>query len=85
MIKFFHKLSKKEFDALPDGNYSWGQCSKDYPQPSWCNYPDAVAGEMGCWSLMDFRVTGRAYCKNCNCYIKRAKKEKDGISKVPCM
>jgi len=74
--KYFHKLSKEEFDALPDG-YTWGQCAKDYPQPSWCGYQDAIAGAMGCWSLMDFRVTGRTYCKGCNCYIKR-EKGKDG-------
>ncbi len=79
MIKYFHELTKAEFNELLKTKTSWEPCAKDYPQPIWCSYPDAVCGEMGCWSLMSFNkdgtnwVTGRKYCKGCDCYIKRLK------------
>ena len=52
-IKYFHELSDEEFDKLlKGGGMTWGECAHKYPQPEWCNYPDAVCGVMGCWSLM---------------------------------
>ena len=75
MIKYFHELTKKEFRTLCKTKVTWGQAAKDYPQPEWCSYPDAVQGIMGCWSLMDFTVTGRNSCKNCDCYIKEREKK----------
>lgn len=72
MIKYFHELTEGEFKALPD--MTWAECAKDYPQPIWCSYPEAVQGVMGCWSLMCFMVTGRSYCKNCDCYIKKSRR-----------
>ncbi len=74
MIKYFHKLTKDEFHSLIDKKLTWAETAKDYPQPTWCSYPDAVCGVMGCWSLMDFKVTGRSYCKSCDLYIKKPKK-----------
>ncbi len=80
MIKYFHELTKTEFNKLVKKKMTWEQCAKDYPQPVWCAYPDAVYGTMGCWSLMSFNedgtnwVTGRNYCKNCDCHIKKQKK-----------
>jgi len=68
MIKYFHELTKDEFHALVDTKITWGQCAIDYPQPKWCTYPEAVQGVMGCWSLMDYMVTGEEYCKDCVCY-----------------
>jgi len=76
MKKYFHELTRAEFKLLCDSGITWAQCAKDYPQPEWCGYPDAVQGAMGCWSLMDFMVTGRKYCKTCNLYIKRKRKVK---------
>ena len=40
----------------------------EHPQPTWCRYPDAVAGVMGCWSLMDHKVDSEDRCKGCDCY-----------------
>ena len=75
MIKYFHKLTRDEWSEIIKSkgvqDYSWEDAAKDYPQPEWCKYPQAVQGVMGCWSLMDFRVTGRNFCKNCDCYIKK--------------
>ena len=74
MVKYFHELIKDEFKDLVDKKLTWAEVAKDYPQPIWCSYPDAVRGVMGCWSLMDFMVTGRNYCKNCDLYIKKPQK-----------
>jgi len=70
MIKFFHKLTREEFNALVVKELTWGEVAKDYPQPKWCGYPNAVGGVMGCWSLMDFMVKGKAYCKSCHLFYK---------------
>ena len=83
MIKYFHELKEDEFKALCGSKMTWGECAKEYPQPEWCGYPDAICGVMGCWSLMSFMVTGRNYCKNCDHYIKRHKKEKQAIKNEP--
>ena len=67
MIKPFHELTKEEFKTLleerPD--MTWEECAREYPQPEWCDYANAVQGMMGCWSLMGHRVTGPEYCSNC--------------------
>ena len=68
MIKYFHELTKKEFKELVKKKYTWGRLEKDYPQPTWCNYPEATRGLMGCWSLVDFRIKKEKHCKNCDCY-----------------
>ena len=74
MIKYFHELTEDEFNNICRLHITWDGCSRLYPQPKWCGYPDAVQGLMGCWSLMCFMVTGEKYCKNCDCYIPNMKK-----------
>jgi hypothetical protein len=64
MIKYFHKLTKEEFDKL-DKQMTWVQFAKKYPQPKWCIYPEAVNGMLGCWSLVKFLINGKKSCKNC--------------------
>lgn len=66
--KPFHELTKTKFAEICKEKITWEECSRRYPQPSWCAYPEAICGIMGCWSLMDFMVTGRDYCKKCDCY-----------------
>ena len=70
MIKYFHELTEEEFQELLKKKLTWGECAIEYPQPSWCGYPDAVAGMMGCWSLMSLVVENEDYCKSCDCYSK---------------
>jgi hypothetical protein len=73
MIKYFHELTKAEFEEIVRERITWKECAERYPQPPWCGYPDAVSGIMGCWSLMNFWVTGEDYCKGCDCYIGKPK------------
>lgn len=68
MIKYFHELTEAEFNKLMEQHMTWGECAKQYPQPTWCGYPDAVMSQYGCWSLMFFRVTGEDFCKTCDSY-----------------
>jgi len=68
-VKPFHELNEDEFKEIIKEGMTWKECAEKYPQPDWCGYPDAVCGVMGCWSLMSFMVTGREYCKNCDCYL----------------
>lgn len=38
-----------------------------YQQPTWCGYPGALEGQMGCWSLMDLKGLRTDICKEfCN-------------------
>jgi hypothetical protein len=76
-IKYFHELTKREFEGIRKKNprMTYGECAKLYPQPPWCNYPDATFGVMGCWSLLGFMVTGKDYCRDCECFIKAGPKQ----------
>lgn len=75
MIKYFHELTGAEFGELLKGEMTLKQWAELYPQPPWCKYPEAVRGVMGCWSLMDFLVTGEDYCKKCDCYKPHREKK----------
>jgi hypothetical protein len=68
MIKYFHELTKEEFSKLIESKITWGECAKEYPQPIWCGYPDALAGMMGCWSLTDFKIKNKKSCYSCDCF-----------------
>ena len=72
MAKFYHEYTAAEMKANIEAGVAagetWAQFAEKYPQPKWCDYPDAVMGMMGCWSLIDNLVTGEDYCKNCDCY-----------------
>jgi hypothetical protein len=81
MIKYFHELTNEEFGKLCKTKpQTWEEFSKDYPQPKWCSYPNAVCGVMGCWSLMGHLVTGRNYCKKCDLYIPKKKVTSTGAT-----
>ncbi|MDD5007280.1 MAG: hypothetical protein PHC68_02620 [Syntrophorhabdaceae bacterium] len=79
-IKFFHELTEKEFMKIKKDNphMTYAEFALKYPQPTWCHYPDAVYGIMGCWSLVTFMVKDKKYCKGCDCLIKRKKAKKSG-------
>lgn len=42
---------------------------KDIITPTWCNYPDANHGLVGCWSLVGGLITSKEHCKNCDCFL----------------
>jgi hypothetical protein len=77
MSKYFHELTNDEveysIDLMPWLTYQ--QFDQVHPQPRWCGYPEATMGLMGCWSLIGFKVTGRDYCKDCDCYIKNQRRQ----------
>ncbi len=69
-MRYWHRLSKKEKRYILDSNIPVKEFLKQYHQPSWCDYPEALAGLMGCWSLMvSLTYVSKRYCKNCDCYI----------------
>ena len=49
-----------------------------FKQPDWCEYYEALNGNMGCWSLMDLAKDGmrtkisEEFCKGCDlCTLKK--------------
>ena len=73
-MKYWHELPQKKIDELLSLNIKIGEVLKKYKQPSWCHYPDALAGKMGCWSLTHNRKNGlrtkisHEFCKSCDEY-----------------
>lgn len=68
MKPYFHEVSDEQWAAMLATDMSWGQLAEQYEQPAWCTYPDALAGQVGCWSLVGRMVAGEDYCKNCDLY-----------------
>jgi hypothetical protein len=66
-------ITDEEWETLKSMHKTWAWVMEHFDQPKWCGYPDALAGEMGCWSLVGRMVTSREYCKNCDCLIKQPK------------
>lgn len=66
-VKYFHELTEDEYYDLMDAGVTWGEVQKIHPQPEWCQYPNALDGPMGCWSLMDQLVKREAFCEKCDC------------------
>lgn len=69
--KFWHRLSKKEIDSLPE-ELIYQDLMDTLRQPTWCTYPGALRGVMGCWSLMDTwgrrKEISHRFCADCDCY-----------------
>ena len=67
-MKYWHLLTDEEVKAIkPDTLCS--ELRKQYKQPDWCTYPDAIDG-LGCWSLtgVNRREISSGFCKNCECF-----------------
>lgn len=70
--RYFHELEQKEIDALIADKKTIGYIMETYKQPAWCKYPNALEGQMGCWSLMDLSKDGlrtkisKDFCKGCD-------------------
>lgn len=80
---FWHRLSLKQQQAviqhrdpdrprllgLPEG-WTYAEFLDMYRQPNWCEYPRALMGDMGCWSLLSSNtkmISRRSDCANCDC------------------
>ena len=64
--KYFHELTDKEFEEGIKDHLTYG----DFKQPKWCNYPDALALNTGCWSLTERKIKTKEDCKDCECCMK---------------
>jgi len=64
---FWHRIN--EYDQLYIQEHSGmtiGQFMKKFKQPDWCDYPDALQGIFGCWSLYYRYIHNIGNCENCN-------------------
>jgi hypothetical protein len=68
MKPYFHELNDKEYKKIfKVKGRSWQWLMDNYSQPDWCTYPEALCGDMGCWSLVWHRKEiNEEYCKNCD-------------------
>lgn len=67
----FHELTNKEYETLKNSGATWRDVMATYSQPDWCEYPNALEGIMGCWSLVSEALRkkiSKEYCKNCDCF-----------------
>jgi len=74
--KYFHLLSDEEWKKMLDKK-TWSWINKHYKQPPWCDYPEALGGLLGCWSLIgafgehvfrNERIRKEKDCEHCDCY-----------------
>ena len=72
--KYFHELSDEEIKELLENKVTWEYVMKNFKQPDWCGYTNALEGAMGCWSLIDYfgrrKEISREFCKDCPCFEK---------------
>lgn len=65
---FFHEQTKEKIAEIFASGITYGEFMQQYAQPSWCTYPEALAGRMGCNSLMMKPETiSHDFCKTCEC------------------
>lgn len=69
---FWHEVPKDEQEKIvKDSGMTMEQFMAKYKQPDWCEYPEALAGQMGCWSLILSRsIHCKADCGDCDCIAK---------------
>lgn len=71
---YFHELSQDKIDKLLKDNKTVGYVLKNFKQPDWCTYHEALSMDYGCWSLCDLEKEGlrtkisKEFCHNCDCY-----------------
>lgn len=63
---YFHELDVIQMEWLLSYKKPWNWLIKNYQQPSWCNYHEALGGVMGCWSLVTKRIHGIKDCGDCD-------------------
>lgn len=61
-------MTEEEFAALIADGVTWNELPEIYLQPEWCQYPKALDGPMGCWSLTTRKIKNNSFCKNYDCY-----------------
>ena len=68
---FWHRLPDWKIRKMIEKGTSIGFVLANYRQPTWCGYPDALAGTIGCWSLTDNfglrKKISKQFCSGCDC------------------
>jgi hypothetical protein len=75
--RYWHTLADSTIKKLISKHTTWDAVMERYRQPSWCGYPNALEGILGCWSLTDHKIRheiSREYCTRCDCFIKKEEK-----------
>ena len=69
MKLYWHKIPIEDQQTIIKyGNMTYGEFLAKFRQPKWCGYHNALAGKMGCWSLIrPGWVFNQNYCRNCEC------------------
>ena len=76
-LKYWHELIQEEIDKIIKSGRTVEQVLKEFSQPDWCAYPDAISGMIGCWSLMEDNIRqkiSKEFCKNCDAFKSKTKK-----------
>lgn len=70
--RYWHELTPAEKGMLRKTRTKIGWLIKNLKQPDWCAYPNALGGQVGCWSLMDDNVIiDKKLCKSCDYLLRR--------------
>jgi hypothetical protein len=75
---YFHELNEDQRHAVCTVGMTAQHAVDTYAQPDWCSYPNALAGYLGCFSLLTGGVKSEASCTGCDCYRGTAEVEEDG-------
>jgi hypothetical protein len=71
MYNYWHTITNDELNKLLEADTTWGEVGKNYKQPEWCRYPEALSGPLGCWSLTIFDYIHNiceSYCEDCDMF-----------------
>lgn len=67
-MKYWHEVSTEERELFLKRLQTIAELKAAYKQPDWCQYPGALDGQMGCWSLGDAdTMVNRDFCTTCDC------------------
>ena len=74
-VKYWHELPIGAQKELYRSKMTYGDFTERYKQPAWCNYPGALMGQMGCWSLtIPGKIRGPENCsRECPCRVELKK------------
>jgi hypothetical protein len=79
MKPFFHTQTNEVLEKEILAGITVGELKTKYQQPTWCGYPEALEGMMGCWSLMDVKglrnQISKPFCRKCDCFTRKRKKQ----------
>ena len=82
-VRSWHALKKSEQEEILRSKITVGTFMERFRQPKWCNYPEALAGMMGCWSLMTpGSIRNFDSCKGCECRAPKARAHSNARTQV---